>query len=67
MQLTKIGAGVGLGMMAVGLVGSYVVKGRSRTGHALDANEGGGSLIVFGAAITFISKALSKFDMERGR
>jgi hypothetical protein len=62
MQLTKIGAGVGLGMAAVGFIGTYIAKGNSRTGHALDADESGGSLIVLGATLVFISKVLSRWE-----
>lgn len=51
-------------MMAVGFIGSYVAKGNSRTGHAMSANEGGGSLIVLGATLMFASSALAKWEKQ---
>lgn len=58
--LANIGTGLGLGMMVIGIFGRAAAKRspkRDPMHEVLD--EGGGSFIVFGAAIAALSVALS--------
>ena len=63
MNATKIGADVGIGMMALGALGRITGKGTPRRDPmGAYLNEGFGSLIVFGAALTFVSVAFMGED-----
>ena len=53
----KIGAGVGLGMMALGAL--------TRVFGSKRDSEGGGSLIVFGAVLMFASSAAHRATGQR--
>jgi hypothetical protein len=64
---TSLGTYVGLGMMALGALSRIAASGSPKAdpmGSHLD--EGGGSLIVFGAAIVLGSAALKKFGIGFG-
>jgi len=61
MKLAKLGQGLGFGMMGLGCLGIATVKAspaQDPMGSAI--NETSGSLIVFGAAIAFVSIACSE-------
>jgi hypothetical protein len=65
MQIAKVTAGVGLAMMAFGAVSRIVAsQGSKRDPDAALMNEGGGSFMVFGAAIAALSLALHKREPQ---
>jgi hypothetical protein len=63
MKLAKIGTGLGFGMIALGAVGR-ITGGAAPKKDPMGAyiDEVSGSLIVFGAALTFASFALTAFS-----
>ncbi len=61
MQLAKIGTGVGLGMVVLGVVSRAAAKRSPKADPTAEVlSEGGGSLIVFGATLVFVSSVLAK-------
>ena len=61
MKIAKTGVSVGVAMMAFGAASRVFAKsGPKSDPHVALMDEGGGSFIVFGAAVTVLSLALRK-------